>query len=223
MPELSFETLNCVYLGLFFLGVGYAIVIVITGGLSSIDMPDVNVDVPQIDLAGDVEIPGASVDISGASGPVGGIDTPDVSVSPLSPITIATFITVFGGLGVLSTQFFNLDPRLSLVIATVGGLGVAGLMFLLYSQVLIGSQASTQVSHREIVGIEAEVTVPIGKDSPGQVSYATKAGRMRSMARSIDGRPIPRGRFVTIMRAAGSQVVVRPIVDQVEEENENGF
>jgi membrane protein implicated in regulation of membrane protease activity len=223
MPELSLETLNCVYLGLFFLGLGYAIVIVITGGLSSIDMPDVNVDVPQIDLPGDVDIPGASVDISGASGPVGGIDAPDVSVSPLSPITIATFITVFGGLGVLSTQFFNLDPRLSLVVATVGGLAVAVVMFLLYSRVLIGSQASTQISRSELVGIEAEVTVPIGEAASGQVSYATKAGRMQSMARSMDGRPIPRGQLVTIVRVSGSQVLVRPIVDQAEAEHETGL
>mgnify|MGYP001050252284 CR=1 FL=1 len=51
MFESSLTTLNCVYLALFFVGLGYAIFIAITGGLSDIDMPDVDIDVPQIDLA----------------------------------------------------------------------------------------------------------------------------------------------------------------------------
>jgi hypothetical protein len=41
MPELNVDTLNCVYFALFFVGVGYALFIVITGGLSDIDLPNV--------------------------------------------------------------------------------------------------------------------------------------------------------------------------------------
>ena len=121
MPDLNLDTLNCVYMVLFFIGVGYALFIVITGGLSDIDLPDVDIDIPQVDLPGDVDIPGADIHI-GDAGTAGGIDAPDVSVSPLSPITIATFITTFGGLGVLSTQLFGLDPRIGLLVATGGGL-----------------------------------------------------------------------------------------------------
>jgi membrane protein implicated in regulation of membrane protease activity len=211
MPQVDVNTLNCVYFALFFVGVGYAIFIVITGGLSHIDMPDVHVDIPHVDLPGDVDIPGANIDIGGPDVPFHGIDAPDVHVSPLSPITIASFITTFGGIGVLSTQFFAVDPRLSLVFATVGGLIVSGLMFVFYSQVLIRSQGSSEVSRGELIGLEAEVTVPIGESSPGQISYETKAGRMTSIARSVDGREIARGRFVRIVRFIGSQALVRPI------------
>ena len=66
MFESSLTTLNCVYLALFFVGLGYAIFVAITGGLSDIDMPNVDIDVPQIDLPGDVDIPGAGVHIGGA-------------------------------------------------------------------------------------------------------------------------------------------------------------
>ncbi len=216
MPQINVDTLNCVYFALFFVGVGYAIFIVITGGLSHIDMPDVHIDVPHVDLPGDVDIPGANVDIGGPDVPVAGIDAPDVHVSPLSPITIASFVTSFGGIGVLSTQFFAVDPRLSLVYATIGGLIVSGLMFLFYSQVLIRSQGSSEVRRSELIGLEAEVTVPIGEASSGLVTYETKAGRMSSMARSIDGQPIGRGEFVRILRFVGSQVVVRRIADEPE-------
>ena len=214
MPDLSIDTLNCVYFALFLVGLGYALFVVITGGLSDISMPDVDIDVPQIDLPGDVDIPGADIHIGGAD--VGGIDAPDVAVSPLSPITIATFITTFGGVGVLTTQVFGVDPRWSLLWATGSGLGTAGLMYLFVSQFLVRSQASSELHRSELVGIEAEVTVPIGENATGQVTYVTRVGRMSSMARSVDGRPIPRGQLVVIARASGPQVLVKPISTEEE-------
>jgi membrane protein implicated in regulation of membrane protease activity len=205
------DSLNCVYLALFFVGVGYAVFLVLTGGLSDIDMPDVDVDISGVDLPGDVDIPGADIHIGGAEGAGIGIDAPDVSVSPLSPITIATFVTTFGGVGVLCTQLFACSAGISLIVSTVSGLAVGGLMYLFYSQFLVRSQGSSQIRSSELIGLQAEVTVPIGESSPGKVDYQTKTGRMSSMARSADGSPIPRGHFVRIVRMVGHQALVLPV------------
>lgn len=218
MPELNMGTLSCVYSILFFLGLGYAIFITITGGLADVDLPNVDIDVPHIDLPGDVDIPGADIHVGGGEAFSGGIDAPDVSVSPLSPITIATFVTTFGGVGLITTQFFGVDGRWSLLWALGSGLALAGLMYVVVSQFLIGSQGSSEVKAAELVGIDAEVTVPIGTQNPGQVVYVTKSGRMTSMARSATGEPIPRGEFVTIVRVQGPQVLVRPVAPETEEE-----
>ncbi len=218
MFGLDFDTLNCVYFSLFFVGIGYAIFILITGGLSHIDLPNVDIDIPHVDLPGDVDIPGADIHIGGPELPAGGLDAPDVSVSPLSPITIATFITVFGGAGVISIQLFDVSPRISLLWATLAGVVCSGLMFLFYSQFLIRSQASSEVHVRDLLGLQAEVTVPIGENTPGQVTYSTKTGRMSSMARSADGSAIPRGRFVRIVRTIGPQVLVELLPRDVREE-----
>lgn len=215
MPD--FDALNCIYGALLFVGLGYAIFIVITGGLSDIDMPDVDIDIGQIDLPGDIDIPGADIQIGGADLPAGGLDAPDVSVSPLSPITVASFITTFGGIGIICTQFFNCKPEWSLVFATSGGLLVSGLMYVFYSQFLIRSQGSSEIRQADLIGVQAEVTIPIGETSMGQVTYLTKSGRMSSMARSIDGTAIPRGQFVVILRAIGPQVLVRRIATDTEE------
>ncbi len=200
MPSLSFDSLNCIYLTLFFIGVGYALVVVVTGGLAGAGMSEVGVD-----------IPGTEIDIGGADVPAGGLDAPDVTVSPLSPITVATFFTTFGGLGVLGLQLFGLEPAISLLVATAGGLVLAGVMYAFTSQFLVRSQASSHVRRGEILGYHAEVTVPIGESSPGQVRYTTKSGRMRSTARSVDGAAIRRGELVTIVRVIGTQVLVRPL------------
>ena len=196
----GFDTLNCIYTTLLFIGVGYAIFIVVTGGVTDIDMPDM-----------DIDIPGADISIGGADIPAGGLDAPDVSVSPISPITIASFITTFGGIGIISIQLFNVRPEMSLVFSTVVGLAAAGLMYAFVSQFLVRSQGSTMVRRGELVGLQGEVTVPIGETTPGQVSYVTKSGRMKSMARSVDGSAIPRGQFVTIVRTIGPQVLVEPL------------
>jgi hypothetical protein len=214
MPELNLDTLNCVYFSLFFIGVGYALFIVITGGLSDIDLPNVDIDIPHVDLPGDVNIPGADIHIGDVGGGAGGIDAPDVTVSPISPISIAAFVTTFGGVGVLCTQLFDLDPRLGLLVATVSGLGAGGLMYAFVSQFLIRAQASSELRHDELIGMEGEITVPVGESSPGQVTYITKSGRMSSMARSVDGKAIPRGQFVKIVRTIGPQVLVEPISSQ---------
>jgi membrane protein implicated in regulation of membrane protease activity len=202
MFESSLTTLNCVYFALFFVGLGYAIFVAVTGGLSDIDMPNVDAD----------------IHIGGADIAAGGIDAPDVSVSPLSPITLATFVTVFGGVGVITTQLFNVGPGLSLVISVLSGLLSGGGMYLFYSQFLIRSQGSSEIHHGELIGLEAEVTVPIGENVTGQVTYLTRSGRMSSMARSTDGRPIPRGQLVEIVRTSGPQVLVRPVKVESEEE-----
>jgi membrane-bound ClpP family serine protease len=214
---LSFDTLNCVYFALFFIGVGYAIFILITGGLSDIDLPNVDIDIPTVDLPGDVDIPGADIHIGGAEIPAGGLDAPDVTVSPLSPITIASFVTTFGGIGVLCLQFFDLDPRMSLVWATSGGVVISAAMFLFYSQILVRSQGSSLVRRSELIGLHAEVMLPIGETSPGQVSYSTKTGRMSSIARSVDGSPIPRGELVQIVRMIGQLALVKPVEPEAED------
>ena len=211
MFDFNLETLNCVYFALFLMGVGYALFIVITGGLSDIHMPDVDVDIPHVDLPGDVDIPGVDIHIGDTGGAAGGIDAPDVTLSPLSPITVAAFVTTFGGVGVLTLQLFEMDPRLSLLLSTVSGLGAASLMYLVVSQFFVRSQASSEIRQGELVGLQGEVTVPIDENAPGQVTYITRSGRMSSMARSVDGRAIPRGQLVTIVRTVGPQVLVKPL------------
>jgi len=218
---LSANGLNCIYFVLFIIGVGYAIFILISGGLSEIDLPQVDVDIPQINLPGDVDIPGADIHLGGPDIAAGGLDAPDVSVSPLSPITIASFITAFGGIGVIASQFFKIDARWSLLWATGGAVVLSGLMFLFYSQVLIRSQGSSEVKASEIVGLPAEVSVPIGKGVTGQVAYATKAGRMLSMAKAVDGEEIARGQLVKIVRVVGPIALVKAISTEEAPEEES--
>jgi len=204
----SLGTVNCVYMALLTVGFLYALMIVIGGGLSHIDLPDVDIDVPHIDLPGDVDIPDMHVDIGHTD--VGSFDHGMIEVSPLSPITIAAFITSFGGVGIVATQLFHVSPEMSLLWATLGGVITGGVVYLLYGRLLVAMQASSEVRQRELTGIVGEVIAPISIGGVGEISYVAKGSRISSPARSAAGQAIPRGALVTIERVIGGTALVRP-------------
>ena len=207
--------LNCVYLALFAIGVGYAIVAALMGGLSHFHLPGVDVDVhtPDVDVhPGGIDIhPGdvdTHVEVSGHD-LAHDVDHPDVRLSPLSPITIATFITTFGGTGVIINSLTHLSPVLGLFISAVSGVALAGVVFLIYVRVLGAVQSSSEVRAGELVGQSAEVSVSIPEGKLGEIMLVARGTRVKSPARSVDGQPVPRGTRVEIVEEAGNVVIVR--------------
>ncbi len=211
-------TLNCIYFFLFALGVGYALIAALLGGLSHFHLPGLDVDVhtPDVDLhpdgldihPGDID---SHADVSLHHDLGHEVDHPDVRLSPLSPITIATFVATFGGVGLIVNNLTRLSPVLGLFVSTVSGLALAGVMFLVYTRVLGAAQGSSEVRAGELVRRPAEVITPIpaGEGKLGEVSLVVRGMHVKSPARSADGQAIPRGTKVEIVEEAGSIVVVR--------------
>ncbi len=200
-------TLNCIYFVLFAVGVGYAIIAAVMGGLSHVDIPGVDIDIPGVELhPGEpdvhLELP-FSHDISYD------VDHPEVGLSPLSPITIATFITTFGGVGLIVNNLTSLSPLLGLLVSTAGALMLSGLMFLVYTRVLMAAQGSSEVRHGELIGKRGETITPIPEGKVGEIALVVRGARVRSPARSADGRAIPRGTRVEVVEETGNMVIVQ--------------
>ncbi len=209
MNELvGFGTLNCVYFTLFALGVGYALIAAVLGGLSNVDAPDVDIDIPGIDIhPGEPDI---HLEIPFGHDITHDVDHPDVGLSPLSPITIATFITTFGGVGLIVNNLTAFSPVLGLFLSAVSGLVIAGAMFLIYSRVMTEVQSSSEVQIGELVGLPGEIIAPIPAGKVGEVALIVRGTRARSAARSADGKAIPRGTLVEIVEEIGNVVIVQP-------------
>ena len=208
MSELAnLGTLNCVYFVLFALGVGYALIVAVMGGLAHVDVPGVDIDIPGVDLhPGE---PDVHLDLPFGHDIAHDVDHPDVGLSPLSPITIATFITAFGGVGLIVNNLTSLSPVLGLLISTASGLALSGAMSLLYTRVLMEAQGSSEVQIGELVGQTGEVIAPIPENRVGEVVLVARGTRVRRTARSADGQAIPRGTMVDIVEEAGNVVIVR--------------
>lgn len=208
-------TLNCIYFTLFGLGVGYALITLVLGGISDIDIPGIDIDIPGIDLhPGEADF---HLELPFAEDLGHDLDHPDIGISPLSPITIATFVTTFGGVGIIVNTLTTLSPVVGLVIAALSGLVLAGMMFVIYAQVIGAVQGSSETRAGELRGRTAEVTAPIPPAGVGEVALVIRGARARALARSDTGTLIPRGTLVEIVEEAGSAVIVRPRQTQVEE------
>lgn len=182
----SVSGLDCAYFLSFGAGLVWAIFIVVTGGLGDVDVPD--------------------LDVGGADA----FDAGSVDVSPISPITISTFITAFGAVGIITRQLFAMPVAFSLLWATLGGLLLAGAMFLFYSRFLIGSQGSSEVRVSQLVGLTAEVIASIPQGGVGEIAVVAQGARITYPARSSQGAAIPRGALVVIEQMLGAQARVSP-------------
>lgn len=202
----TLTTLNCVFFFMLLAGVIWTAIVLIGGAVAGVDLPDVDLDVPAMDLPGDVDIPSIDFHIDHDVS----FDHGSVGVSPLSPITIASFVTSFGGLGLIGTQLISLPDEISLFFAAAGAALIAGGMFFFYSRVLVAGQGSSEVRVSEFSGKQAEVIIPIPRDGLGQVAFVARGTRTTWSARSSDGSPVPRGKIVTVQAVTGNTVIVNP-------------
>jgi hypothetical protein len=199
MPGFNPGLLDCFYFFLLMLGVFYAILVTVAGGLHAVHLP-IHVDFSHLP----VHLPGIA-DVQ-----VGDVASHDVSILSLSPISIAAFITSFGGIGIIATQGFGADGGTSLVFAVVGSIVVALISHVAFFYIFIAPQASSAVQTRNVIGVTAEVTAPIPGDSVGEIAYVAMGERHTSTARSQDGRAIARGTLVTIEGLVGTVMIVKP-------------
>jgi membrane protein implicated in regulation of membrane protease activity len=137
-------------------------------------------------------------------GGAGGPEMP--GFAPLSPTTIATFVTAFGGLGLIfSSISWTSSVWLSVPLAVVGGLGIAALVFLLFRKIFASTQSSSEGRVRELFGRSATVITPIAAGGIGEIAYEQGGTRYTAPARELESGAIPSGATVRIVRVVGTQ------------------
>jgi hypothetical protein len=208
MGELiGFSTLNCIYFALLGVGIIYALIILITGGLHEVDVPGLDIDIGDVDIGGH-HLPEVPVHLDFDHAP--SFDHGDVGVPSLSPITIASFVTAFGSFGLLAVYLFDVSDRFSLLWAGGGGLVVAIIAHFAFGYFLIAPQGSSEITARDVIGLTAEVITPIPVAGIGEIAFVAQGRRITSSARSAGGVPVPKGELVSIQSFTGSAAVVRP-------------
>lgn len=131
-----------------------------------------------------------------------------VHVSFFSPLFLSAFMTSVGGIGIITLHGFNAAPRVSIALS----LGLALVLAYGISYGIITFFVKAQVSGLavagEIVGLQAEVLVPVSESETGQIAYATRSGRQTRMARTESGA-FPRGTIVQIAKIVGDIAIVK--------------
>lgn len=182
-------TIGLVYIGLLGLGVLYALLAGVFGFLSDV--------VSGIDahLPGDIQ-----VDIPGADA---------TSSQPITGTLAATFITGFGGGGIVAHYLFGWSLVPGLLTAAGTGIVLAAVAFAALDALFKQTQGGSEYRSDELVGREAEIVTPIPAGGLGEVAYLVRGQRDSASARSTDGSAVGRGEPIIIDRVVGGTVYVR--------------
>lgn len=118
----------------------------------------------------------------------------------INPLVGVSFLTVFGGLGLLGEDFFKFPEG----ITFAGAFLIAGTCsYLLYKYIalpLFRSENSTDVTQEDLIYTKAEVDTPILENGFGKIRYTVNDIRYTAPAKHYKGRAVPMGHEVIIYK-----------------------
>lgn len=137
----------------------------------------------------------------------GGDDAGDIP-SPFNPLVIASAITAFGAVGLISKLGFKLGDLMSSVFAlSFAGITGAAIFFgvvrLMYS-----SQSNSSFSLSDLVGAEAEIITPVPGSGLGEIVLVVNGVRYNFTAKAAHDEVLGRGEIVRIKEMSGNIAVV---------------
>jgi membrane protein implicated in regulation of membrane protease activity len=130
-------------------------------------------------------------------------------ISAFSPLILASFVTAFGGLGII----FHDIPATSSAwksapLAAVGAFAIAYVLLILLRLLFKDTQGSSEGIVAETIGMIGHVITPIPAEGVGEIAYVQAGSRYTAPAREEKGLPVPNGQAVKIIRIVGSQFYV---------------
>jgi len=137
-------------------------------------------------------------------------DMPGISI--FSPTIIASFITAFGGFGMIFSEYSATKPVIiSAPLSVACALVVAGVLLMFLRSVFSHTQSSSESHIARLAGIEASVASPLPENGVGEIAYVVSGSRYTAPARSETGAAVGSGKLVKITRVVGTQFYVTTI------------
>ncbi len=149
-------SIGLVYIGLLIVGVIYALIAGIFGWLSDLVGGEIHVD-----MSGHMD----------AGHP-----------HPISGTLVATFITGFGGGGIVGHYLLEWPLLGGLGLATGTGVALGAAAFVILEWVFKHTQAGSEFALEGLAGREAEVITPVPEGGIGEIAVVAKGQRERGAA-----------------------------------------
>jgi len=143
------------------------------------------------------------------------------SPSPFSSRVVFVFATAFGGFGYIGSAL-DWPMWVSLSVAVLGAIAVAGGTFFLIVLPMARQQGSTDVHTSDFAGLDGQVTSEIPEGGIGRVTVIAPASKARVAlsARSANGERIPFGATVRIQTPGPGTAIVVPVSSQQSGESQ---
>lgn len=118
----------------------------------------------------------------------------------INPVFAVSFLTVFGGIGILGTDYFKLPGLLVAVISLLSATVVSGSLYKFIVLPIYKAENSTDISRDELLYTTAEVISPIIENGFGKIRYTVNSIRYTAPAKHINGNAIKQGDEVIIYK-----------------------
>jgi len=180
------------YTIIFLVGVIYTVVTFLLGGLLGLAHFDTHVDT-HFDI---------HFDPHGVA--------PTFTISPLKPITIVSFITVFGGVGIMGTRS-GLSGIIVFILAVLLALITSFLLYRFLVVPLYKAQNTSAVSRVKLIGIKATVISPILENGFGTIAYVVNGSKYNGPAQHVSKRAVAQGEEVSVYDIKNNIFYVQPL------------
>jgi membrane protein implicated in regulation of membrane protease activity len=130
------------------------------------------------------------------------------TISVFSTKVLGTLLMGFGAAGAIAMHYGAGSVTASLV-GFLSGIVLAALMYCVL-EVFYSQQSTSLVPTTSAVGCTGAVTVTIGDGAPGEVGLYLEGVYRTFSATSQDGKAIPKGKNVLVVKTVGSHLVVEP-------------
>ncbi len=137
----------------------------------------------------------------------GALDAIDIG-GGLDPLSFVAGLTVFGGAGLVLSEYVGMSTAPEVVIAAAIGLFSALALHFVYVKPMKKSENSTAFSQAEYVGKMGEVGTSVPASGFGEVQVRMGASTTFQTAASFDGTPIPRDTPVVVVEVAKDGILL---------------
>lgn len=199
--------LTITYLALAAIGCLYIVFAVLTGHLSDVGHGPTG---PHMDPGAHGSAASYGVEGSGhGMAKAGDMGVGSFHFPFFSPLALAALFAAIGGWGLIALYGFKVTEGASLAVAVplamITAYGVTYTAF----RIVSSSTGGSAIRVEDLVGVAAEVTTPITEGAVGEVAAIVGNQRYSAPAREVDGKPLARGAQVTVVRMAGTTLIVK--------------
>ena len=126
-----------------------------------------------------------------------------------NPMSIAVFLSWFGGVGYLLVHLRHIWVFAGLALASLAGLTGASIVFLFVAKFLMSEDHTLDPADFDMVGVLGKVSGPIRKEGTGEIIFAQQGLRKACAARSEAVEEIGKGEEVMVTKYEDGVAYVR--------------
>ena len=128
----------------------------------------------------------------------------------VNPMTMAAFLTWFGGTGYLLEHLRHIWVFAGLIFSSLAGLIGAGIVFLFVAKVLMAHDYALDPLDYEMVGVLGRTSCSIRPEGTGEIIFIQQGARKACAARCEGEETLPKGLEVVVTRYERGVAYVKP-------------